>query len=241
MNKIPSVSFSVNVCVSDVPYLDKVLRHMIKQINYPFLEKRVALDPGQVEGKYAGRIQGQLDELKDILHQLKSDGIIDAIDEIPWSSDSQQEILSHYFSSINVDLKDFSGAPIYQYLFALSQCTGDFVVHVDSDMLFHTNHGSFNWIDRGIEHMKKNQDVVFTTPRGGPPIANKWYEKILHKSFQNMEDTWHQGDFISTRYFLMDRLRFENQLLPLTQKKQGEPLEDSITHTANQKNLNECA
>ena len=233
----PSVSFSVNVCITDVPYLYKVMTHMVKALNYPFVERRLTIDPGKVEGKYADRHKGQLDELYTIVEKLKSEKIIDSYDVIPWTQESQNEILERYFSNKNIELKDFSGAPIYQYLYALAPIKSDYIFHADSDMLFYTNHGNFDWISRSIDYMKSHKDVVFTTPMGGPPIARYWYEKLLKKSFQKSKDTWHHAEFISTRYFLMDRRRFEEKVLPLKQEKPSEPLEDSISYTAKLKGL----
>jgi hypothetical protein len=50
------VSFSVNTCNSDAPYLEQTLRHMMRQLDFPFFERRATYDPGRQEGKYAERI-----------------------------------------------------------------------------------------------------------------------------------------------------------------------------------------
>lgn len=228
----PNVSFSVNVCNSDMHFLEQTLRHMVRALNFPFTEKLIAYDPGTQEGKYSSRLQGNRNEIELILQRLINDQVIDRVDIIPWSSDEQHRIIKKYFSSNHIDLKDFSGAPIYQYLYALDRCTSPYVFHADSDMLFHrANPG--NWINDGVALLQQEPKVIVTRPRGGPPQAQTWLEKLTGRSFEpTPARPWKRVEFTSTRYFLMDMRKFD-ACLPLIQKKTGEPLENSLTHTFN--------
>jgi hypothetical protein len=231
MNK---VSFTVNVCNSDAPFLEPTLRHMMRSLNYPFAERLVAYDPGSQEGKYTQRIQGSQNEIEGILQRLLDDGVIDRVDVIPWASEEQNRILTKYFGSHKIDLKDFSGAPIYQYLYALDRCTNDYVFHTDSDMLFHRS-GNGSWIADGLELFEKEPHVIVTTPRGGPPQARNWFERLTGRSFEpEFQTQWRCATFTSTRYFLMDIAKFR-ACIPLIQVKAGEPLENSLTHTIKEK------
>ena len=238
MNTIPGpkVSFSVNVCNSDAPYLEQTLRHMIRQLNFPFFERIATYDPGRQEGKYAGRIQGSQNDVERILQQLLDDQIIDRIEVVPWTDGEQHRILMKYFDDENIDLKDFSGAPIYQYLYALDGCSGEYVFHADSDMLFHRV-GDGSWIEDGIALMRQEPHVIVTCPRAGPPQARNWLEKLTGHSFEKApREKWRRVDFTSTRYFLMDMAKFRTSL-PLIQEKPGEPLENSLTHTFGKRGL----
>lgn len=229
-----SVSFTINVCNSDAPFLEATLRHMLPALNHPFSERLVAYDPGSQEGKYAERIQGSRDAIEAILQRLLNDNIIDRVDVIPWTAEEQQRILRTYFGSENIDLKDFSGAPIYQYLYALDRCQGDYAFHADSDMLFHRT-GVGSWITEGIALMRQEPHVIVTCPRAGPPQARNWLEKLTGQSFETApKEKWRRVDFTSTRYFLMDMAKFK-ACLPLLQATPGEPLENSLTHTFRQK------
>ena len=229
-----SVSFTVNVCNSDAPFLEPTLRHMMRALNHPFTERLVAYDPGRQEGKYTERIQGKQNEIEAVLQRLLDDGVIDRIDVIPWTTEEQNRILNKYFGSEKIDLKDFSGAPIYQYLYALDRCIGDYVFHADSDMLFHRT-GVGSWIADGVELLQQEPHVIVTCPRAGPPQAKTWLEKLTGRSFEPApKEKWRRVDFTSTRYFLMDMAKFKT-CLPLVQAKSGEPLENSLTHTFKQK------
>ena len=232
----PPVSFTVNVCNADVPFLDKTLRHMLRALNFPFHERLLAYDPGRQEGKYAERRQGDRVQMEGILDRLLGDGIIDRIDIVPWDEEEQQRILKRYFGHASIDLKDFSGAPIYQYLWALDRCSGDVVFHADSDMLFYSA-SPRSWIYDALELFERENTVIMATPHGGPPQARNWVERFLNRSFERTpRSLWHTADSVSTRYFLMQRGRFE-QALPLLQHKSGEPLENSLTHTFRERGL----
>lgn len=225
-----AVSFTVNVCNSDAPYLEQTLRHMMRQLNFPFVERVATYDPGRQEGKYAERIQGTQSEVERILERLLADGVIDRVDVVPWTEDEQQRILQKYFGGRQVDLKDFSGAPIYQYLYAMDACRGDYLFHVDSDMLFYRA-GERSWLYDGLDLLKRESRVIVATPQGGPPQARNWLERLTGHSFEPRPTRdWHHADFVSTRYFLMDVARF-HACLPLEQAKPGEPLENSFSYT----------
>lgn len=226
----PTVSFTVNVCNSDAPYLEQTLRHMMRQLNFPFYERIATYDPGRQVGKYSERIQGTQSDVEHILETLLAEKIIDRVDVVPWTEGDQNRILMKYFGSEKIDLKDFSGAPIYQYLYALDACKGDYIFHVDSDMLFYRQ-GERSWIYDGIALLQQENRVIVATPQGGPKKAKNWLERLTGISFERKPATaWHHAAFTSTRYFLMDAARFRS-CLPLQQKKPGEPLENSLTHT----------
>jgi hypothetical protein len=150
----PRVSFTVNVCNADAPYLEPTLRHMMRQLNFPFAERIATYDPGRQVGKYAERIQGSQGEVEGILQRLLEDKVLDRVDVVPWSEAEQQRILTKYFGSAQVELKDFSGAPIYQYLYAMDACSGEYLFHVDSDMLFYRA-GERSWIHDGIDVLRR--------------------------------------------------------------------------------------
>ncbi|MDP1923426.1 MAG: glycosyltransferase family 2 protein, partial [Thiobacillus sp.] len=100
----PRVSFTVNVCNSDAPYLEQTLRHMMRQLNFPFAERIATYDPGRQEGKYAERIQGSQNEVEQILQRLLADKLIDRVDVVPWTEAEQHRILMKYFGDEQIDL-----------------------------------------------------------------------------------------------------------------------------------------
>lgn len=231
-----TVSFTVNACNSDAQFLEPTLRHLLRALNFDFGERLVAYDPGRQEGKYAERAAGNRAAMETILQRLLDDRLVDRVDVVPWTETEQRRILATYFGGARVDLKDFSGAPIYQYLYALDRCQGDYIFHADSDMLFHRSCAG-SWITDGIELMQHEPKVAVTCPRAGPPQARNWLERLTGRSFEPVPIAkWRRVDFTSTRYFLLDVAKFR-AALPLVQSRPGEPLENSLTHTLSLRGL----
>lgn len=227
----PRISFTVNTCITDTPFLEQTLRHVFRTLNFPFSERLVAYDSGNPMGKYDNRRRGDPSQLLAIFDRLLNDGLIDRVDTIPWDDDSQNLVMRRYFGRDDVSIKDFSGAPIYQYLYALDQCKDDYVFHMDSDMLFHSSPGK-SWLELGVELLQREPKVLFATCRGGPPQARNRLERLLNRPVGGKPASpWAKAETLSTRYFLMDVKRFHECLVPIVPSRQGEPLEDSITHT----------
>lgn len=225
-----TVSFTVNVCLTDIAFVEKTVSHILHSLNYPFMERLVAVDTSQPTGGFTSRSRGDTTQLYAILDRLLQKRIIDRIDEIPWDANHQQAIFHKYFHQNEVDARCISGTAVYQYLFALEQCRSDYVLHVDSDMLFHC-HPQRSWIDQGVQLMQANSKVVIATP-SHPPRAENLSEFIIGKPLQKKPNSlWHVAEGVSSRYFLWDRQRIEEHILPLIQNKPSERLEETLTHT----------
>jgi hypothetical protein len=93
-----NVSLSMNVCRTDAPFFDKILRHVTRAFHYPFVERLISYDPGPVEGRF--RQCGEADDakLRDLFAGLLSDGIVDRIDEVPWSGDQVHAVIAPFTS-----------------------------------------------------------------------------------------------------------------------------------------------
>ena len=227
---IPAVSFTVNACNADAPYLQQTLRHMMRQLNFPFAERVVTYDPGPQVGRYAERIQGSQQEIERILKILLAEDVIDRVDVVPWTEEEQKRVLLKYFGDSGIEPRNFRGAPIYQYLYAMDACSGDYLFHVDSDMLFYRQ-GERSWLNDGLELLQRESRVIVATSQGGPPQARNWLERKTGFSFERKPQfVWRPVDSISTRYFLMDVSRFR-ACLPLQQAKPNESLEKTFFHT----------
>jgi hypothetical protein len=230
---IPAVSFTVNVCNADAPYLLQTLRHMIRQLNFPFAERVATYDPGRQVGRYASRMQGTRTEVEGILETLLVERVVDRVDVIPWTEEDQRNIALKYFDDPDIESTDFRGAPIYQYLYAMNACSGDYLFHVDSDMLFYRQ-GERSWVHEALDLFRCEPQVIVATPQGGPPKARSRLERITGLSFERKaQSQWHRADSISTRYFLMDMARFRS-CLPLQQAEPNESLEKTFFHTFTQ-------
>lgn len=229
-----TVSLTLNTCLTDVHFLEKTLRHILRSLNYSFKERLIAVDTSLPKGHFSKRQRGDFSDLQTVLDRMLTEGLIDRVDEVRWEEEQQKQIYQKYFGQEDISARCLSGTAVYQYLFALAQCSGDYILHVDSDMLFYC--GSENsWIDEGIALMESDKRVMFTA-LAHPPRAESLREFLTGKPVNLLQESiWGFCQDVSTRFFLCKRERLEQMLLPLAQEKPGERLEKSLTYTLKQK------
>ena len=229
------VSFSVNVCSADAPFAEKTIRHMIRSIAHPFCERIAIFDKGKPEGKYSRRQGADLEKISASLQRLINEGVLDKVIAVPWEDKEIRRIAGKYFDNPDMPLRDRDGAPIYQYLFALDACNGEYILRVDSDMLFHRGE-SPSWIMQGMQLMENNQEVAFVSCES-PPKARNRVERFTGRYFRSPKRKWQYVQTVSTRHFLTNRERLQNVLSPLIPKDEGEALEQTLAETCYRKSL----
>ena len=234
-NPTPSVSLTTNACLTDSPFLEKALRHIVRSLDYSFVERLIALDKSLPQGGFKKRERDDEARLMQIMEKLLADNLFDRIDEVPWTEENQSHIFRKYFNQTDVESRCAHGTAVYQYLFAMDQCKGDYILHVDSDILFTLSRGS-SWINEGIQLMRDKPEVIFVTPIH-PPKAQTVLEFLLGKPLHRKQERWIFSQTASTRYFLADRKRMEEKLLPLIAADFAERLEESFNRTLKAKGL----
>lgn len=223
----PRVELSVNVYSGDVSFLEDTYRHIAKELNYPFARRRIVVDRSAATGRFANSTADEA-RLDQILGSLRSDGLVDVIDEIDWSEEERRRVLSKWLGNADSPARGVDGSAVYQYLWALDTAESTYVLHLDADVLFHVEDGCA-WIDEGIRAMRENPAVAIISPEGGPPMAEGLRGWLLGpRSSHTRPGAWHESSDVSTRKFLMDLDKFE-QSLPLQANPASDSLEQMIT------------
>jgi hypothetical protein len=156
-----------------------------------------------------------------------ADGLIDRVDTIPWDEQNQAILKIFREGRCAQGFRRCAHLPIPVRARPMHR---HYVFHMVRTC-FHTSPGT-SWITKGIELLQRERNVLFATCRGGPPQARNRLERLLKRPIgKKPSNYWIEADTLSTRYFLMDRARFYESLLPIVQSRPSEPLEDSITHT----------
>lgn len=237
MAMIPTVSLVVNLCVTDLPFVDRTVRHMVRSLDYPFVERRMVLDLSLPRGRFSDLQRGSGQQLVEVAEQLQRDGFVDVINHVDWQAQKQKAVLSKYFGDHDTTERCTSGTAVYQYLYGLEQCQGEYVLHADSDMLFHGDPRSC-WIREGIQLMRRDPEVV-TVIVGHPLVAQNRIERLLDRPFR-WPSRWIRDQSFSTRCFLWNQAHIEERVLPLIPAKDGERLEESFANTFRIKGFYRC-
>jgi hypothetical protein len=180
------------------------------------------------EGRFSGLVDAKTADLERAAQKLVVENIIDDVDVISWEATSQHNIYEKYFGDAGGYQRCRDGTAVYQYLFAVDQCCGDYVLHVDSDMLFYS-HPQSCWIDEGIALLERDATVA-TVIVGHPLVAKNRFEWLLNRPFR-WSSRWRRDHSFSTRCFLWNRHDIERNLLPLIPRTAGERLEETVANT----------
>jgi hypothetical protein len=143
------------------------------------------------------------------------------IAEVDYSPAAREAVRQRYFAtSEDYPDKAFDGGPFHAYFYGLLEAQADYVVHMDSDMLF--GGGSQGWLDEAIGWLEKSSDALFAGPLPGPPRADGSLAD-LHRSFsgpprlpapERLAAGYPAYRFhsVSTRIFVFDQRRFDARL-----------------------------
>lgn len=138
--------------------------------------------------------------------------------EVDYSPAALEAVRQRYFSTSSVyPEKAFDGGPFHAYFHGLLKSDADYVVHMDSDMLF--GGGSQVWLQEAIGWLKTTPDALFAGPLPGPPRADGTLAD-LHGGFPGLSGIQppdrlaaaypaYRFRTVSTRIFVLDQTKFD--------------------------------
>jgi len=207
------ISCFIFVARSDALFIRNTLPALCKMAAKAECNTVVVLDTSKPNGVLGERLQqSELSEVIEILEDINRtySFVIDI------SSPTQSEVRG--LSSIHMgrsysETHCFRGYPMHGSIRQFHECNSDYILHLDSDMLFHEAKG-FSWVESGIDLMEENEDILCVLPRGGPPSN----EGVLHQGTTYYQKDDARGIYLfknfTSRHYLMHRKRFLG-LLPI--------------------------
>jgi hypothetical protein len=208
-------TLSINICVTDLPYINYTVPHLVRSCNYPFTEKMLVIDTAPMKGRYRNRVLPSLSELEVAAEKLVDQGYIDAIAKVDYRLEIREPIIKKHLGRASWETHDFRDAPIYAYLFAYEAAQSDYFLHFDADMLLHQAEG-FSWIDEAIDCFRQNSEVLTVTPLPGPPAQALKLKQRETAYTANPRGFFEFKEFTARRY-LLDRRRLDSVLpIPLS-------------------------
>ena len=134
------------------------------------------------------------------------------VHEVDYSSKTKERVSQQFFGSRIIPERDHLGAPFYPYFAGFFQARYDYILHMDSDMLF--GGGSQTWLAEAIRLMQQRPEVVACNPLPGPPTedGDLRSQTLVPVPFTSPAFL---SDSISTRIVFFDRQRLLSRLAPL--------------------------
>jgi glycosyltransferase involved in cell wall biosynthesis len=227
------VGVVVKATVMDVPFLEPMVRHMLRQARYPFAERLVVVDrePSR-RGKYRARAQATDGDLDQVLQRLLDDGIIDRALDVKMDRSSVKEVLGRYFERYGdrVSTHATTGGPIYPTLFGMEALETDYVLQMDADILFYTD--GVSWVEQSLDLLQADPRLWLMMTHSGPPRgpmgASLGPRNARRSRWDPAQRLW-RFRHATTRYFLCDRRRLHRHVKPLLRGNLCEPLERCIS------------
>ena len=174
---------------------------------------KVILDASSANGVLGKNLkQSKLSEVIEILKEIKKQNSFEMEVFLPEPSEVLKLSKIHmgrYYRETHC----FRGYPIHGSIRQFHANNSDYVLHLDCDMLFYEEEG-FSWIDSAINLMEKNNDILCTLPRGGPPtLDGELNQGTTYYKKDHMRGVYLFKNFTS-RHYLIHRKRFF-ELLPM--------------------------
>lgn len=175
-------ALQINMHPLDVRHVMLTLDHQLRVWGRQVERISITLDTQRSRsGRYRGAdYEGSRDRLVTYLAARQAEHRHLEVVEVDYSPETRERVRRAYFKAETaVPPKAFDGGPFHAYFYGLMAANADYVVHMDSDMLF--GGASQTWLAEAIDWLRHEPDALFVGPLPGPPRADGSL-KDLHRA-----------------------------------------------------------
>lgn len=212
MSQSSGVTMQINLAPSDLPHARYTLPHQLRQWGRQVDEVVFVLDLHQSSGRYSQGWRERLPGMRRLLEDLCASHPGARMVEVDYTRAVAERLAARFFGGRPIHAKDWQGGPFYSYFFGLDAVSYDYVLHMDSDVMY--GGGSRTWIAEAIRLMGERPDILLCNPLPGPPTADgRLRSQTLER--ETLSSLAYRADQISTRVFFTDMRRFDATMTPL--------------------------
>lgn len=201
------VTLQINLAPTDLPHAVHILPHQLRQWGGQVDEVLFVLDLHRSLGKFADGWEERLPGIRRLIDDCCMAHPRARAVEVDYAPEAKAAVERYFFAGETMPAKDYRGAPYYAYFFALAAAANDFVLHLDSDMLF--GGGSQTWAREALEVLEGRADVLACNPLPGPPTPDGTLRSQTLPR-QPGDALAFRSPAVSARLFLLDRRRITN-------------------------------
>ena len=201
MSRSP-VTLQINLAPSDFDHARHLLPHQVRVWRDQVEEILLVVDLHRSHGRFSARWEEGLNQIGPLARSITGARVL----TVDYSRSVQLDVAKEFLGGrATVPAKDFRGGPYHSYLYALHAANQDWVLHLDSDMMF--GGLSAHWLEEAIADQEKDPRVLLSAPHPGPPCGDGRL-RSQHAMRTPGRENSHDFDSMSTRLFLMSRSRF---------------------------------
>jgi hypothetical protein len=207
-----ATTLQINLAPTDLPHLIHILPHQIRQLGGQVGEILLTLDLHQSRGRFGASWKERLPGFLELVQQQSAAHPKIRIHEVDYSPKAVKTISEQFFGEELIPPKDWNGGPFYSYFSGFSNARYDYILHIDSDMMF--GGGSQAWIAEAKRLMEARPEVMVCNPHPGPPAPDR---KLRSQTLtpEPYTSVAFRTDAINSRVAFFDRRRFISKLTPL--------------------------
>ena len=196
------VSLLIKTCLMEWKFIERVVRHQVGQLEWPvgFLEKVVVVDPSE------GPFSRQYEEPDAAAHRaamnrLIEDGVIDRVVYAPQNPVIIRNTYRKWFGIESDKTHSINGQPLFATLYGFDRCEGDYVLHLDSDMLISRSDEDHDYLAEMVDVFRRDPGALFV------PLS------ICRSALQPYTSEGHKGGWrVEVRGCMFDRKRLQSVL-----------------------------
>lgn len=198
------VTLQINLAPTDLPHAVHVLPHQLRQWAGQVAEIVFTVDLHRSRGKFAEGWEQRLPGLRALIQECCRAYRHARSVDVDYGVPAREAVAAAFFGGTPAPVKDFRGAPFYAYLYGLHAARQDYVLHLDSDLLF--GGGSQTWVAGALRILSTREDTLACNPLPGPPTRDGSLRSQELRP-EPLDSPAFRSPELSTRLFLLDRRR----------------------------------
>jgi len=217
------VTLQISLAPNDLPHAVHTVPHQLRQLGGQVDEIDLTLDLHRSGGRYGSEWEGQLPGLERFLEAIVDEWPRARVCRVDYSPAALHAVGEAFLGGVDVPLKAGTGAPMHSYFWALLEARNDYVLHLDSDVMF--GGGSPTWVAEATDLLDRRGEVILCSPLSGPPRPDgelpdhvvarmhRWGGAFLGR--EPHSSLAHRLGHCSSRLFFAHRPSFLAELCPL--------------------------
>ena len=210
MSASAGVTLQINLAPTDLPHARHIVPHQLRQWAGQVDEVLLTLDRHRSRGRFSAAWAERLPGMRQLLTNICARYPHAHVADVDYSEDMRGQIADAFFGGRRTPEKDWNGGPFYSYFYGLHRAAHNYVLHMDSDMLY--GGGSQTWVAEAVQLLGQHPRVVACNPLPGPPTTDGALRSQRLDPFPYSSVAF-SVTRLSTRIFLLDRARF-HQVFP---------------------------
>ncbi len=208
------VTLQINVAPTDLPHAVHTLPHQLRRFAGQVQEILFTYDLHRTDrgGRFAEGWEERRGPMDELLKRLCADHPAARVEQVDYDAGRMRELARELFGpAAEMPVKDTKGAPFYPYFQGLFAARNEYVLHLDSDMMF--GGGSQSWVGEACELLQTNAEVLACNPLAGPPLVEG--PRAGPASAYGGVAGAVRLETMNTRLYLIDRARMRERVLPM--------------------------